>query len=77
MELLYNKITWWTKSLTIYSVIFNAISKKYLMYYLDIISIICFLIGCDPFVLYMVYVLIQYYSTNNSKNSKTINDNKK
>ena len=44
-ELPYNKVTWWTKSINICSVITNVAPKKYFMYYLDIIPAICFLIS--------------------------------
>ena len=45
IKLLYSKVTWWTKSINIYLVIANVASKEYLIYYLDIISAIYFLIG--------------------------------
>ncbi len=32
-ELPYGKVTWWTKSMSIRSVIANVAPKKYLMYY--------------------------------------------
>ena len=44
-ELLYDKVTWGTKSISIYSVTANIVTKKYLIYYLDIIPAICFLIS--------------------------------
>ncbi len=39
-ELLYGKVTWWTRSLSICSVTTNVTPKKYLIYYLDIIPAI-------------------------------------
>ena len=45
IELPYNKITWWTRSLNIYSVTADMAPKKYLIYYLDIIPVIQFLIS--------------------------------
>lgn len=44
-ELPYNKVIWWTKSLSICSIITDVTPKKYLMYYFDIIFAIHFLIG--------------------------------
>lgn len=44
-KLLYKKITWWTKSLSIRLIITNIATKNYLIYQLDIIFLICFLIG--------------------------------
>ena len=48
-ELLYGKVTWWTKSISICSVIANVASKEYLIHYLDIIPAIRFLISHQPF----------------------------
>lgn len=50
--------------------------KKYLIYYLYIISIIYFLISYCSFVLHMVYAPIQYYLINNLENSKTVDEDK-
>lgn len=44
-ELPYSKVTWWTKNISIRLVIANVASKKYLMYYFDIIPAIYFSIG--------------------------------
>ena len=44
-ELPYGKVTWWIKSISIYLVITNVAPKKYLIYYLDIIPAIRFLIS--------------------------------
>ena len=54
-ELLYDKVTWWTKSLSICSVIPDVALKEYFMYYLDIIPAIRFLIGHCPFAPHMAY----------------------
>ncbi len=50
IEFSYDKITWWTGSLSIRLVTADVASKEYLMYYLDIILAIRFLIGHRPFV---------------------------
>lgn len=47
--------------------------KEYLIYYLDIISTICFLIGYCFFVLYMAYALVQRYSIYNPENLEIVN----
>lgn len=39
--------------------------KKYLIYYLDIMPTIYFLINYQPFILYMAYILVRRYLTNN------------
>ena len=44
-KLPYNKVTWWTKSISICLVIVDVVPKKYLIYYVDIIPAIRFLIG--------------------------------
>ena len=44
-ELPYNEVTWWTKTISIYLVIIDVTLKEYLIYYLDIIPAICFLIS--------------------------------
>lgn len=44
------------------------VSKKYHIYYLVIIPIIRFLIGHQPFTLYLVYTLIWHYLIDNSEN---------
>lgn len=71
-KLLYGKITWWIKSLKIYSVNANIAPKEYLMYYLDIIFVICFQISYCLFVSYIAYILIQYYSTDNLENLEIV-----
>ena len=40
--------------------------KKYLIYYLDIISAIRFLISYQPFAQHMAYILVQRYLIDNS-----------
>ncbi len=40
IEISYSKVTWWTRSLSIHSVIADVTPKKYLIYYLDIIPAI-------------------------------------
>ncbi len=62
-ELPYGKVPWWTKSISIRSVIADLAPKKYLMYYLDILPAIRFLIGHRPFAQHMAYALVQRYST--------------
>ena len=44
-ELPYGKVIWWVKSISIRLVITNVAPKKYLIYYLDIILAIRFLIS--------------------------------
>ena len=48
--------------------------KEYLMYYLDIILAICFLIGHCPFAPHMAYVPVQRYSTDNPENPEIVNE---
>ncbi len=67
-ELSYGKVTCWTKSISIRSVITDVGSKEYLMYYLDIIPAIRFLIGHQLFAQHMVYAPVQRYSTDNLEN---------
>ena len=67
-KLPYDKVTWWTKSINIHSVIANVAPKKYCIYYLDIIPAIRFLIGHQLFAQYMAYAPVQCYSTDNSNN---------
>ncbi len=67
-ELSYGKVTWWTKSISIRSVIADVTPKEYLMYYLDIKPAIRFLIGHRPFAQRMAYEPVQSYSTDNPKN---------
>ncbi len=55
-ELPYGKVSWWTKSINICSVIADVAPKEYLMYYLDIIPAIRFLIGHRSFAQHMAYV---------------------
>ncbi len=73
-ELSYGKVTWWTKSLSIRSVIADVALKEYLMYYLDIIPAIRFLIGHRPFAPQMAYAPIQRYSTDNPENPEIVNE---
>ncbi len=51
-------------------------SKKYLIYYLDFILAIQFLISHWPFVLYLVYAPVWHYSTDNPENPQLDNKNK-
>ena len=67
-ELPYDKVTWWTKSISIRLVIANVVPKKYLIYYLDIIPTIRFLISHQLFAKHMAYTPVQRYLTNNSDN---------
>ena len=57
-ELPYGKVTWETKSISICSVIASVAPKDYLMYYLDIIPAIRFLISYRSFAEHMAYVQI-------------------
>ena len=75
-ELLYGKVTWWIKSISICSVIANMAPKKYLKYYLDISLAICFMISYQPIAQHMAYAPIQRYSTNNSDNSEVVEEDK-
>lgn len=70
IELPYGKVICWTKSLSICSVIADVAPKEYLMYYLDIIPAIRFLIGHQPFAPHMAYAPVQRYSTDNPENPK-------
>ncbi len=72
-ELRYGKITWWTRSLTIRSVTADVAPKEYLMYYLDIISAIRFLIGHQLFAPHLVYASVRRYSTDNPENPQLDN----
>ena len=74
MELPYGKITWWTKSLNIRSVIADVAPKKYLMYYLNIIPAIRFLISHRPFVPHMAYTPVQHYSADNLENPEIVDE---
>ncbi len=58
IELPYSKVTRWTRSLSIYSFTADVALKKYLMYYLDIIPAIRFLIGHRPFAPHLAYTPI-------------------
>ena len=60
---------WWTKSLSIRSVIANVAPKKYLIYYFDIIPAICFLIGHQLFAPQMAFAPLRHYSTDNPDNN--------
>lgn len=77
IELLYDKIIWWIRSLSRCSVIADITVKKYLIYYLDIILAICFLISYQIFVLYIVFATVRYYFINNlDKNNMDNNKDK-
>ncbi len=54
-KLPYGKVIWWTRSLNIRSVTADVAPKEYLMYYLDIIPAIRFLIGHRRFAPYLAY----------------------
>ena len=69
-KLPYGKVTWWTKSISIRSLIADVAPKEYLMYYLDIIPAISFLIGYRLFAKHMAYAPVQSYSTDNPENSE-------
>ena len=58
IELPYNKVTWQIKSRNIHLAIADMLPKKYLIYYLDIILAIRFLIGHQVFAQYMAYALV-------------------
>ncbi len=73
-ELLYSKVTWWTRSLNIRSVTTDVAPKEYLMYYFDIIPAIQFLIGHRPFAPHLAYALVRRYSTNNPENPQLDNE---
>ena len=45
IKLLYDKVNWWIRSLSIRLITTNVALNKYLIYYLDIIPAIQFLIG--------------------------------
>ncbi len=69
-ELPYGKVTWWTKSISMRSVISDVAPKEYLMYYLDIIPAIRFLIGHRLLTQQMACAPVQSYSTDNPENPK-------
>lgn len=69
-----NKVTWWTKKFSLYSIIVYIASKEYLIYYLDIIHAIYFLISYWLFVLYMKYAAVRYYSIDNSNDKNIVNN---
>ncbi len=76
-KLPYGKVTWWTRSLNIRSVTADVAPKEYLMYYLDIIPAIRFLIGHRPFALHLAYAPVRRYSTNNPKNPQLDNEDER
>ena len=76
-ELPYGKVIWWTKSLSICSVIADVAPKEYLMYYLNIKPAICFLIGHRLFALHMAYAPVQRYSTDNLENSEIVDEDER
>ncbi len=75
-ELPYSKVTWWTRGLNICSVTADVAPKKYLIYYLDIISVIRFLIGYRPFTPHLAYAPIRHYSTDKPENPQFDNEDK-
>lgn len=58
IKLVYDKVIWWTRILSIHSVTTDVAPKKYLIYYLGIILAIWFLISHWSFALYLAYVLV-------------------
>lgn len=72
-ELLYTRVIWQTKRLTIASIITNVIPKEYLIYYLDILPAIQFLIDYQPFAQYLVYALVWQYLIDNPENTRLDN----
>lgn len=75
-KLLYSKVTWWTSCLNIHSIIVDVVSEEYLIYYMDILLTILFLIGHWPFLPYLAYISVHYYSIGNPKNSWLDNKDK-
>lgn len=73
-EILYSKVTWWTKSLSIHSIIVDVAPNVYLMYYLDMILAICFWINHWPFALYIAYILIRRYLNDNLDNNDRVSN---
>ncbi len=76
-ELPYDKVTWWTRSLNIYSITTDVAPKEYIMYYLDIILVIQFLIGHQPFAPHLAYTPVRRYLINNPENSELDNKDKR
>ncbi len=76
IELPYDKVTWWTRSLSIHSVTADVAPKEYLMYYLDIIPAIRFLISHQPFAPHLAYAPVRRYSIDNPENPQLDNKNK-
>ncbi len=61
IELPYGKVTCWTRSLNIRSITTDVAPKEYLIYYLDIIPAIRFLIGHRPFAPHLAYAPVRNY----------------
>lgn len=59
IKLLYSKLTQQIESLNISLITVDMALKKYLMYYLDIIPAIQFLLGHQLLISYLVYALVQ------------------
>lgn len=77
IEILYDKVIWWIRSLSRCSVIADIPLKKYLIYYLDIILAICILIGYQIFALYIIFATVKYQLINNlDKNNMDNNKDK-
>ncbi len=74
IELTYDNVTWWTRSLSIRSVTTDVAPKEYLMYYLVIIPAIRFLIGHRPFAPYLAYAPVRRYSTDNPEKPQLDNE---
>ena len=55
----------------------NVVPKEYLMYYLDIIPAIHFLIGHRPFAPHMAYAPVQHYSTDNPENPEIVDEDER
>lgn len=72
----YGKVTWWIKHLNIHLIIADMALKKYLIYFLNIIFTIYFLINYYYFASYMVYTPNQCSLINNLKTPKIVTKNK-
>lgn len=73
-ELLYDKVTWQTKSINIHLVVMDITPKKYLIDNLNSILVIQFLISYQLFILYLIYTPIRYYLRDNFKNPQLNNN---
>lgn len=57
--------------------IINMALKEYVIYYLNIIPIIYFLINYQLFAPHITYILVKHYLTNNLNNNNIDNNKKK